>query len=653
MIYNLFNKNSAIVIMFSLIIAFIYFSGNYFIKKNIFEDRGVSASYVYTQMHGNPFMHTGDHNVHTPYIAKIFIGNYNLGETNVFENRGRESVVPLIPYYFAALIANVIGSVDSFLHYSTWMFPLITSIIGIILFSEFTNKSYYLGVMFFVFYYSGLGPSEIAKTLLFLVDDPYIVENQGVGVLGQKYPSYQFVLPYFLLAVYFSYKALSRDETKYYILYGVFIGISAYVYLYTYIALSLQSIAILLYLVISGNYNKSIKIFISGLIGLVISLKYLMDSLKFMWTDIYVDKMIAFDLSMDLGIGEVAAVKIVIKLILLLLFLTIAAKKYKSQVVFITSGYIPLLLLIGSAHYGLLVIEPSHLLVAEVRLFEFFAGAIIIAWLVEYLIDKKNISDRLVSISTALLSIIFMFVMFKGQISHQYNTAKKFYYLSTITKERKEMYEWISSNAKYDDVFVTIDPINFVLLPSHTSRYIYAGVLRTFGNITMGDVLNRFKDLSLYYNISSDDYYSILKGGKKGLYNSTKLEDVNTLDKYKKFYATKQNYDVSALYFSYFKISKNNFAFTKLKKYLSDDQLARVEKEGEVLHEVPYKYINTSLEEYNYSTRSLAYKADYVIVSNAERGVMNLDISECKYDFSNYKFIIYSKEEFDRCSAKS
>ena len=661
----------AVVLVVAIISGLIFYYPNHSIKRSISNDRLLSEHFVYSPLVSTRIAPVQDELKYAAYTRKAMDGDICIGDPDIYERRNDVSPVNKLPYIIAGVLSRLLGSVNSFFMLSDFLFPFLSILIGYFFLRLFLkNKLVALwGIIILLSMYSFW---QLFNVLLFDFDSAFQHTNNfriAFNVFALKYPSYQIIFPFTFLFYLCCYQLLTKNSSMYCVFTGLLLGLSSYMYLYSFITLALQVVLLTAWTFSRGKKDLALKFFLSGMMALLISIFYIKNILIFSSGPDHIYKSMTAGLtkSVDYNI-----VKTLIKFLFcsaLLLYIFRKMRSLSSNIVFILSIMIPAVVIMLLSMVIFFLPQTQHLNTFEAR----NVVVISLLLLVSILLKKDDIktlfpqsvlsffSKRRRLSSSMRICILAIIVLHSGQIAaselyyvHQKSTLYNQCYM--IDKDVMAAYDWLDKYAPKNSVVLSLDEQQISMVPVFSGLYVYIPDM-FLSMCTVEEVWDRIKQGFGVYGVDGNTLKDILSGYKSS-YSEDKrdvkpVNEVEIKHREQVYLEFKKVWFPELVFHGQFLFDSKSLSFQHYSKYLTTDELKRI-KDSEKgsryfqgIFFVPSNVINEQLTDYKSEAGNinlLKHKADYVWFGPLEKnlsGIEHLESDKLKPVFQNQKVTIY------------
>jgi hypothetical protein len=434
-------------------------------------------------------------------------------EEKLYPNVLQESVVAFIyapiilltdssdsPYYFLGILVGVSYLISFYL----------CRLLGVDLFFAFFLPL----IMIFGYYFFAVGTSFLLpkgllhpEYLLSSVDRIRDWTDRRAYGLNSFYRIHTLGASYaiFLIYVYSLVKMLKapQDDVKGKIVLGLLLGLQFYCYVFYAIAASASLIIITTWFLLCGvignndSYRRSYSLLISGLIGFVIAIPSMLETLGLLGIEGHGDWLSRIGGDIVKG-RPFWGNNILYGLTLYFLLFSRGALRLAA-----ISLLIPVMLMSNSGVIFGKELQPGHLYMRTVM------PVMVLFVACSLYIEKFNISslDKCIGVYRWLLRAIAVvlatFFVFNA-ISYSSSYAKHTYQYQGLTIDQKELYDWL--NDKPELTVATLSPEIGMPLNMHTPAYLYlifSGYMHN--NMSNEDIDNRLVNIFWLFNADFED----------------------------------------------------------------------------------------------------------------------------------------------------
>lgn len=671
------NKTDIIISIFLAIITGIIFCyPNFKIKDNILNDKDLSKNFIYSPLAANRIAPVNDELKYAAYIRKVMDGNLNIWDPNIYERRNNVNPTNKLPFVLAGIFSRWVGSVNQFLVLSDFVFPFFSIIIGCFFLRLFLENRLisFWGIIILLSQY---GYSQLFNVLLFRFDASFAhLTNfkDAFNVFALKYPSYQFVFPFTFLVYYFCYKLLLKNSNRYLFITGVLVGLSSYIYIYSFLTLGLQLFFLMVWSFFQGKRILSLRLLLAGILALLISSFYLNELLSFRSSLAYNHHAMASGASKGIDYNIAFTSFKLIFLALLCLYLSWKISFLWHKVAFLLSITLPTLFLMVLSMHFFLIPQTQHFNTFEARNVGFLSLLFLISEILvkkrtksfvpkklfDWYKQKKNL-DSCIKILFVAIIILHSSQIMASEWYYLHKNSSLYYPKYTINKHFVAAYDWLDKNVSKESVVLSIDEQQILLLPIFTGCYVY--IPDSFISLCPGhEVWKRVGQGFGFYGVNKQILESILKGYElpheyREEMIDFKVDNKYDLEKNQQAYVAYRKKWFPFIVFSWFAFDSNGLAFQYYRHYLSELELKRIEhnERGKSFYQgiyfIPSNLIKEQLIDYKSDSGNvdlLKYKVDYVWFGPLERdltGLNEIKSNKLKLIFQNKEVTLYKVEE--------
>lgn len=678
MIKNTILKNKTDIILslsLAAISGLIFYYPNYKIPRKVSSNKVLSEHFIYAPITAERVSPTHDELRYAELVRESMDGNKYLGDPVIFEHRKDFNPLNMLPFVIAGFFSKLLGSVGSFFKWADFFFPAISIIAGYFFLRLFLKNRLiaFWGIIILLSMYSFF---PLLNVLLFNFNSAFRHTNNfkiAINVFALKYPSYQFVFPFTFLFYYFCYKLLTKNKNIHFLITGALLGLSCYIYIYSFMTLALQITFLMIWVFIKGKKDLAFKFFLAGILALVIAFPYMVRMLIFTLNPdhIYKSMMAGMSKSVDYNI-----VKTLIKFLIcttLLLYISRKIRAIGNEVAFLLSfiGSVSFIMILSMIIFFLP--QTQHLNTFEAR------NVVVISLLlpVSMLLKKDQIKalfpERLFQhfigkqklISFAKICLIGVIILHSTQImaSQLYYLHKKstlYYHKYTIDHDTMDAYTWLDKHVPKESVVLTINEKTIGEIPLFTGCFVYIpDMFLTMSPIE--EVWDRVKQGFGFYGVNKQKLECVLEGYKP-VYSEEilNLEPKSELD-IKKIQQARLEFEkkwfAELVFSANFLFDSKSLTYQHYKKYLTPDELDLIHgrEKGRLFWQgiffIPTNLINEQLS--NYKTEEgnidlLKYKVDYIWFGPLEKdlaGTERIRSDKLELAYQNEQVALYKVQQ--------
>lgn len=680
MIRTFISKNNvdiALSLLLAVFTGLIFYYPNYNIEKKISSDEIISRNFIYSPLTAKRISPVQDELKYAAYIRKVMDGNLCIGDPDIYERRNQITPANKLPYIVAGIFSRWLGSVNQFFVLSDFVLPFFSIIIGYFFLRLFLENRLiaFWGIIILFSMYSF---SRLFSMDMFLFEFESLFKNTdnyraAFNVYALKYPSYQLIFPFTFLYYYSCYKLLLRNNNLYLVIVGILAGLSAYIYIYSYLTLGLQLLFLMIWTFFQGKRTLSLRFLVSGILALLISSFYIKNLLIFNSNPDHVFKSMAAYVtkSVDYNIAFIAFKFMFFTLVILYLLWRIHF--LWSKAAFLLSIMVSTLSLMVLSIVVFFIPQTQHFFIFEARI----VGILSLLFLISVVFRKEQrkllvpkrlfnwcAERRKLNVSIKIL-VIAVIVLHSCQVmaSEWYYLHKKsslYYPKYTINKNFMEAYDWLDKNVSNESTILSIDEQQISLIPIFTGCYVY--IPDDFISMSPGyEVWKRVKQGFGFYGVNKPILKSILKGYELPYEYKEEMMDSRT----GKIYDLEESQDAYVEYrkkwfpyivFSHFVFDSKSLSFQYYNRYLSELELNRIEynEKGKSYFQginfIPSNLIKEQLADYESESGNidlLKFKVDYIWFGPLEKdltGLSEIESDRLKLVFQNKVVKLYKVE---------
>ncbi len=221
-------------------------------------------------------------NTYAPRYRDMIDGTLISGEIDTYEYRNGPALWPMLPALVLAPFFLPFTSVFPGLIITDFVFPVATFLLFFLLIRALTGDRFYalffaLWLMFYSSIILYIPPFNLIELkVLILKFFPFLVDKVPMTPKYLLREAFIPGAPFFLLALYFTYKAVS-DTTKknlYSILAGIFYGLLFYLYFFFWVFATVFLGLFFLFLLIPRKLREARMVFVAGVVGLTVSIPF-------------------------------------------------------------------------------------------------------------------------------------------------------------------------------------------------------------------------------------------------------------------------------------------------------------------------------------------------------------------------------------------
>ena len=525
-----------LIIIFSFLHGCLYFYPDW--TQNLIQEEFTT----YFSYHQGSYYANNDEIVYGPSIRRIF-DFFDYGFLNL---KNPTSLTPLssynyqiVPYIFAGFLSYILGGVENFFYIKNFIFPAFGLLLSFILL-KVLFKSFFLSLFGAILFYN---PYFAVVDLLkyFSFDSSLWIEQKALDLLATKYPSQQFSIIFYFLGLISIFKILENKNYKYLLILSI--TISAYSYLFTFIALGLMTFLLFIY-ALTFDYNYKKEFFFAGLISFLLSLPVILLSY---FQDFRPDLLMTFALTKSQYFDPTNyAIKSIIIGIACFFITKFYDKSYHNLSAIIIVQLIPLTFFGYVCYYVFIVPEPQHFNVNY-----HFSKILFILMVVKLVMNAKiKIFSKTIKNFVFIMFCLTSLSLYANSLIWQTKTAE----LKTDMKssEKKKLLNWMSVNTPKKSTVLTLDPLLFNTIPTLTGRYNYIPSLKTLSPTSIEAPVTALRNTKKILGLN-DEFDNFLNSSCK---NYTKSNLVGLCE---------------SIFYDYFRLDEGSFSYLMRSKKLPEN----------------------------------------------------------------------------------
>jgi len=221
-------------------------------------------------------------NTYSPRYRDMIDGTLIPGEIDTYEHKGGPVLWPMLPSLVLAPFFLPFDSVFPGLILTDLVFPVLTFLLFYIFIRALTeNRLYALFAALWLMFYGSIllyiPPFTLVELkVLILKFFPIFVDKVPMSPKYSLREAFIPGAPFFILSLYFAYKAVSADTKRkiYIMLAGIFYGLLFYLYFFFWVFTTAFLGAFFLALLVRRKTREACLIFMAGVVGIVISVPF-------------------------------------------------------------------------------------------------------------------------------------------------------------------------------------------------------------------------------------------------------------------------------------------------------------------------------------------------------------------------------------------
>ncbi|MBI2579895.1 MAG: hypothetical protein HYW27_03260 [Candidatus Aenigmarchaeota archaeon] len=563
------------------------------------------------------FSYAYDQTMYASAMRDVMDGHLIVRDPVIFENKDKISLsVPLLPTLFLGTTSSFIGIQWTFI-IGSFAFTAATFLLVYFLFFHATQSrkaSILAGCFLLIGLNFILTPPFTPRNIIYHVNNYILYPTETLNYFN-RLPGIQFVFPMLMVSLIFLYFSLERKKLLYAALCGISVGILAYSYSYYWFALFIAVGILFLRSVYRKDIVSARNLFLIGLIGIAVSVPYLMELANFRSLPEYSDIMSRLALSERFsGLQAGLAIKYIIVYLFFLFFSRRRDTFFWIFTSIFMAGLIGLNMQIVTGfnlqgdHYDFVLLGQMSAILIVYTFREILTNSYKNKYAASFSNMIRNKSSRICT----LLILLMLAFGFYSHAAFAVNTYKDF----GLNSGYREMYAWLNGNTERDSVVATMSTEQnlMIVVYTHNNAFIPNGFLSVS---TDEEILDRMFTIYKIFNVTPE-YVSYLMD------NNPSFEYTN-LEKYPR------RFNVSLFEKTYWSTYPFHLKFFR-------DDLFKTELLGKTGADETY---TAMLEYYRNFTPSNRYRMDYILVSGYERSIANFTIP-WRLVWSNGEFDIYS-----------
>ncbi|MBI2108832.1 MAG: hypothetical protein HYT93_01440 [Parcubacteria group bacterium] len=469
---------------------------------------------------------TFDHiNIHAARYRDIVDGAFIPGEMDTYEHKGGPILWPILsatilfPFFlpFESIFPGII--------ITEFIFPILIFISLFLVLYRFTQHRFFslvsaYAVMLFPQLSTLLPPSSLTelKALIFQFIPFSGVTTSELNFLARD--SYIPSGPFFVLMFYFVYRALTEESRQktFIVLGGIFYGLLFYLYFYFWVFATIFLGVLFLFFVLTKNYSFAKTVFLSGIIGVIVSVPFWINQYNLSQLPSYDDIMARMGIEEEYGVRWFLWKTYILHTFMAGAALYIGQKLSKKTLGF----FLAALSVTGIIVYNINVITGFSLQSDHWgnKVFLIVNGMILptlayYGWvLVNPLLKSRSLYLRKIFSVLALISILFLTThVLESTIKENIKYAANY----TVAPALMEAYEWLNKNTPKDSVVMTPSIETNIELAAYTHNRIFQA--RSQNNLlSKVEVLDRFFITYKFLGISPAVFAETIES-ERGVFN--------------------------------------------------------------------------------------------------------------------------------------
>ena len=487
---------------FFLVFIFSFLHGCLYFYPDFVQNFNSSEKLSYFTFHDGIYNASSDELIYGGHIRRYY-DFFKYGHLN-FKNptslNGNSSVnYQSIAYIFGGFCSYILGGVEKFFHLKNFIFPFVGYLVSFFLLKAIF-KSFYISLIGAVFIYNPL--FALTDVLNYFTLNSNIWEDsRSLSYLAIKYPAGQFTLPIYFFGLLSLFKILEDKDYKFLLIFSM--TISAYSYVYSFVALGFITLCLFLYAWIYDLKSKR-DLFISGLVSLVLALPLVVTILQQEFKD---------DLLMSLYFTKTQNFPIDGYLFksLIIVFISVLISRffgslYKNLVPLIISQLILLIFFYYFTYHFLIIPEPQHFILNY-----HFSKILFLIMILNIIMNLKG--GRIVKILktlsfTSFASLSIFFLLTVGNFQLKDADLKK----DLHSNEYREIINWVNKETPSYSTLLTLDPFLLNTIPVLTGRYNYIISLKTVSATSMSSTVKGIENAKIILKLN-DKFEKFLNKG--------------------------------------------------------------------------------------------------------------------------------------------
>ena len=595
---------------------------------------------------GDVNFYTIEETMYASNIRDVYDGHLIVTDSQIYENKNKSNILtPWFTYLTLGLMTKLTGSVGNTFIISDFLFPALTFLVVYFIVNRVTHNHLVsilggLGVLLISYAFALQSPAFYTQNLI-----PFNFSRLPYYI--GRLPFTEFTFLVFALAILFVYLAIETGKKRFVLLAGLLGGLQFYTYVFNAIGMSL-GLSLLFLLFLIRREFRNLKIILAiGLLAMVIGSQYILETINIRQSADYSE----FLLKVGTDYGRINPLYLLRTLFygaLILPYLILKDKKMVLTILllFYSIGLIGLnlQLILGyniqPRHYWFAILEPIGMILITIYFYEIFYAKNVVKIFSTGLINKFiGIVQRNFKPITVVLILGLILHGTLMHISYAFTTYQDF----TLSKSKLELFQWLDENTARDDVVMTLDIENNILLPVYTYNNIFlpnALISTSPVNETIERILISYK----LFDVSSSYLEKLLENE----YINTSIRGYISVNP--------ENYDKPMFHYYLFHY-RHMFDNKKLKfdtnlpkeTILKEIQARELDADSiESIIFVPDEFRKKVLSEYsnytsNISELSSKYKLDYIVIGPYEKTISQRDFGQSGLVsvWSNNKYTIY------------
>ena len=420
---------------------------------------------------------------YAPRYRDIIDGKIISNETDTYEYKDGPAVRAPLPPMILAPFFILFETIFPGMIITDFVFPISTFLLFFLFINALSRHRFFalfsaLWIMFYASIVMYIPPFTIVELkVLILRFFPFLVDKVPMSPKFLLREAFIPGAPFFILSLYFTYKAVSAETKKklFTLLAGIFYGLLFYLYFYFWIFITIFLGLLLSLLFLKGKRDEAIKIFLAGIIGIFVSIPFWINYFNLASLLQYneliertVGKEVGYGFRFDLWMDYLVYVAIAI----LVLWL---GEKLKTP--------IKALFLAALALAGIVVLNLQVLSGFNVQSDHWFSRVFIIthniiAASVAYdlfLYFKPSVAVLADKYRTTLRVVFFVAVLYfsAGVLYNQTVIEKRVTHNYKVPGAVMKSYEWLNQNTPNDSVIMTPSLETNVEVPVYTHNRIF------------------------------------------------------------------------------------------------------------------------------------------------------------------------------------
>jgi len=523
-------------------------------------------------------------NVQAGRYRDMIDGKMLSGEVDTYEHKDGPSLWPLLSSTMLAPFFIPFDTIFPGIIITDFLFPIFIFSAFFLIFKELTADRMFalfsaVLLMLFPQFPHYIPPSSFTELkLLILQFSPLpLFDTFTAGLTYLTRESFIPGGPFFILSLYFVYKAVSTDTKKkfFILLAGIFYGILFYLYFYFWafatVFLGLFFIALLL----KRKTKEAVAVFAAGVVGLIVSIPFWISHFNLVSLSNYQELIDRMGPELDYGFRWFLWKTYILVFLMAGLTLWIGRKfNISIKVIFLITLALSEIVVLNMQVITGFNIQSDHW---GGRVFLITRGII---WLTIFYYLFLYFKNRISMLSTrktlTFFAVVIISVLFSNVVYTEIVQSKTYAHFYTVDTKLVDAYEWLNKNTPKDSVVMTPSLRTNIDLPVYTHNRIF--LARANNSIgTEEELLNRLYITYIIFGIPPVYLYEMIQSDPGIMY-----------------------------FFSHKYASRNTDVYLRPYKY--DVVVLPVSKRNEILNE----YVHFQISEY------VPYRVNYLFIGPRE-----------------------------------